>query len=270
MSQYVHGYSGRESQRLIEQSSILEKLLHTDTRYPPGSSVLEAGCGVGAQTVILTKNSPKAQFLSIDISAESLKKAQDNVRNRDIHNVAFRQADIHRLPFKGGRFDAIFVCFVLEHLSDPHRVLPELKRVLKPGGEITVIEGDHGSCFWHPETEASLKVWSCMIRAQAIHGHDANIGRRIVPLLHHAGFKVLGSAPKWVYGDLKHPELLDGMVNQIIVPMVQTARTRSLDTGWIDEATWNEGIKDLEVSGVLPGGTFFYTWFKATALKPAS
>ena len=53
MSGYVHGYEGLESLRLRDQARTLEELLHGDMRYPPGATVLEAGCGVGAQTVAL-------------------------------------------------------------------------------------------------------------------------------------------------------------------------------------------------------------------------
>ena len=51
--EYVHGYSGHEEERLLDQASTLTGLLHHDTRYPAGARVLEAGCGVGAQTVTL-------------------------------------------------------------------------------------------------------------------------------------------------------------------------------------------------------------------------
>ena len=53
---YVHGYSARESERLADQAQTLTELLHHDTHYPAGSRVLEAGCGIGAQTVILARN----------------------------------------------------------------------------------------------------------------------------------------------------------------------------------------------------------------------
>lgn len=49
---YVHGYDERENERLRDQAGTLVDLLHADTAYPPGSVVLEAGCGVGAQTQI--------------------------------------------------------------------------------------------------------------------------------------------------------------------------------------------------------------------------
>jgi cyclopropane fatty-acyl-phospholipid synthase-like methyltransferase len=72
---YVHGYDDREARRLTDQADTLVELLHHDTRYPPGERVLEAGCGVGAQTVTLAANSPGAAITSIDISAPSLAEA---------------------------------------------------------------------------------------------------------------------------------------------------------------------------------------------------
>jgi hypothetical protein len=69
---YVHGYHPRENERLQDQAGTLVDLLHDDTAYPGGSTVLEAGCGVGAQTITLAERSPDARFTSVDVSAHSL------------------------------------------------------------------------------------------------------------------------------------------------------------------------------------------------------
>ena len=69
---YVHGYSERETERLYDQAGSVRHLIHHDLRYSSGSKVLEAGCGVGAQTVTLAQNSPEAQFYSVDWSGKSL------------------------------------------------------------------------------------------------------------------------------------------------------------------------------------------------------
>src|SRR5918999_5375522 len=73
---YVHGYDARESARLSDQAGTLVDLLHHDTAYPAGSRVLEAGCGVGAQTVTLAARSPDARFVSVDVSADSIAEAE--------------------------------------------------------------------------------------------------------------------------------------------------------------------------------------------------
>ncbi len=267
MKKYVHGYSQREMQRLREQSGILEELLHSGTEYPADSRVLEAGCGVGGQTRILAKRNPKVAFTSIDFSHESLDKAKTLIESEGLGNVAFRHADIMNLPFDDESFDHVFVCFVLEHLDDPVAALGGLKRILKKSGTITLIEGDHGSAFWHPETPESLKAWDGLVRSQKELGHDPNIGRRVHPLLKEAGFEIKEVSPRWLYADAGNPVLLDGMVNKIIVPMTQTAKEQSIGMGLIDEATWAKGLSDLEKSGNPPEGTFYYTWFKGVGVK---
>ena len=80
---YVHGYNAAENIRLQDQAATLVELLHADTRFPAGSSVLEAGCGVGAQTLTLATNSPGARITSIDISADSIAQA-----TRTLHPAA--------------------------------------------------------------------------------------------------------------------------------------------------------------------------------------
>ena len=81
---YVHGYTEKEFQRLTDQAGTLTDLLHYDTTYPTGSRVLEAGCGVGAQTVILSRSSPGAYFECIDISEQSLATARQMARMESI------------------------------------------------------------------------------------------------------------------------------------------------------------------------------------------
>jgi ubiquinone/menaquinone biosynthesis C-methylase UbiE len=180
---YVHGYSDIESDRLVDQANTLANLLHNETVYPAGSKVLEAGCGVGAQTLMLASNSPDAEIKSIDISVESICRAKSLLQKHNISNVEFQVADLFNLPFEDKSFDHIFVCFVLEHLKDPIAALESLRRVLRKDGTITVIEGDHGSCYFYPETRAAIKTWECLIECQEGLGCNPMIGREVYPLL---------------------------------------------------------------------------------------
>jgi cyclopropane fatty-acyl-phospholipid synthase-like methyltransferase len=84
---YVHGYHPREKERLQDQAGTLVDLLHSDTAYPPASTVLEARCGVGAQTVTLAQRSPDARFTSIDLSADSLAEAKRRANSAGLTNV---------------------------------------------------------------------------------------------------------------------------------------------------------------------------------------
>jgi len=173
---YVHGYHPRENERLQDQAGTLVDLLHSDTAYPSGSIVLEAGCGVGAQTLTLAQRSPDARFTSVDVSADSVAEARRRADWAGLTNVEFRQADLFALPFNAESFDHVFVCFVLEHLSRPVEALVILSRLLSPGGTITVIEGDHGSTYFHPDSAAAQAAIQCQVKLQREAGGNALIG----------------------------------------------------------------------------------------------
>ena len=117
VKEYVHGYSERERERLVDQANSLVDLLHSDTSYPAGSLILEAGCGVGAQTVTLPRRSPDATIVAMDISSDSLAAAREKVEAAGFENVLFRQGDLYSLTFDPETFDHVFACFVLEHLA---------------------------------------------------------------------------------------------------------------------------------------------------------
>ncbi len=264
--EYVHGYSEREDQRLRDQAQTLAELLHQDTVFPTGSRVLEAGCGVGAQTVILAKNSPGARFTSVDISPVSVKTAEAAVRRAGFSNVSFRTADIFQPTFPKASFDHVFACFVLEHLKEPVKALRCLKAVLKPGGTLTVIEGEHGSTLFHPHSDAAWKTIQCLIDLQAQAGGDALIGRRLFPLLRVAGFRKVKVSPRFVYVDASRPAWVEGFTRNTYIAMVEGVRDRALAAGLIGRRAWEEGITDLKASAGS-SGVFCYTFFKAAAVK---
>jgi len=258
---YVHGYTPAETRRLTDQAQTLADLLHGGTTYPPGSRVLEAGCGVGAQTVQLVTRSPGIDLVSVDISEESLAQAKANVAAiAPEARVDFRHTDLRDLPDEA--FDHVFLCFVLEHLADPHSALVALRRLLKPGGTITVIEGDHESAFFHPRSTAAQAVIDCLVDLQAEAGGDSLIGRCLQPLLKDAGYDDVRAHPCTVYADETLPHLVDGFTRKTFIAMVESVRERAVAAGMRTTAEWAQGIRDLEKSAES-GGTFHYTFFKA-------
>jgi ubiquinone/menaquinone biosynthesis C-methylase UbiE len=263
---YVHGYDAVESRRLDDQARTLEALLHHDTRYPDGSRVLEAGCGTGAQTAILIRRCPGACIRAVDIAADAIARARQRLDNLGIGGVRFDQADCTRLPYADNCFDHVFVCFMLEHLKRPRDVLLELRRVLKPGGSLTAIEGDHGSFYCYPQTPASEKVVRCLIDLQAAAGGDALIGRRLYPLLVRAHFADVSVTPRVVYADPSRPEWEQGFSRNTFIAMVAGVEQAAIAAGMIAAAAWRRGISDLEAT--IGQGTFHYTFFKAVGHKP--
>jgi len=262
---YVHGYDPRENARLQDQAGTLVDLLHSDTSYPAGSVVLEAGCGVGAQTVTLAQRSPGARFMSIDISPDSIAQAKRRTDAAGLTNVQFRQADIFALPFDAESFDHVFACFVLEHLSRPVAALAILKGLLKPGGTITMIEGDHGSAYFHPASDDAQRAIHCLIELQQAAGGNALIGRQLYPLMVEAGFDAVHVSPRMVYVDSSKPALVEGFTKKTFTAMIEGVRESALAAGIVEPKAFDAGIRDLyRTAGT--DGVFCYSFFKATGL----
>lgn len=266
MNNYIHGYTEKELKRLQDQANTLDELLHYDSIFPENSKILEAGCGVGSQTKIIAPKNPSCHFTSIDISETSLEKAKTMIQALNIKNVMLQIGDIFDLHFEAESFDHIIVCFVLEHLSNPVQALLNLKKVLRKGGTITVIEGDHGSAYFYPRSDAAQKAINCQVQLQALNGGNALIGREIYPLLYKAGFSDCRVSPRMVYVDSSKPLLVEGFIKNTFTAMIEGVERDALNNSLIDKYEWDQGIKDLYRTAEKDG-VFCYTFFKGKAIK---
>lgn len=243
-NEYVHGYSEREKLRLKDQANTLSNLLHCDSLFPEGSRILEAGCAVGATTAIVAQKNPNSFFTSVDISEESISKARQLMNDNNIKNVEFMKADIFNLPFDYGSFDHIFACFVLEHLDKPREALKNLKKYLKPGGSIMVIEGDHGSAYFYPESREAHLAIQCQVDLQARYGGNSLIGRELFPLLKKTGYDNVYVSPRMVYVDSSRPKLVEGFTKNTFTAMVEGVKYQAIQSGLIDE---KHGKRELPI-----------------------
>jgi SAM-dependent methyltransferase len=271
--QYVHGYHDQENGRLRDQAGTLADLVHDGITFPAASTVLEAGCGVGAQTVALAQRSPGALITSVDVSPDSVAQAELRTAASGISNVQFAVVDVYDLPHTDGvlapeSFDHIFVCFLLEHLPRPVEALRRLGQMLKPGGTLTVVEGDHGSTYFHPDSDAARDAIACQVTLQRHAGGDALIGRQLYPLLFQAGFDAIRVEPRVVYVDASRPDLVDGFIRKTFTAMIAGVREPAVAAGLITPEDFDQGVIDLERT-TEPDGVFCYTFFRAVAVAAA-
>jgi hypothetical protein len=141
-----------------------------------------------------------------------------------------------------------------------------LKNQLKPGGTITVIEGDHGSAYFHPDSPNAQAAIDCLVRLQREAGGNALIGREIHPLLVNAGFDEVRVSPRVVYVDASRPDLADGFTRKTFNAMIEGIRQPAIASGLIDAGTFDAGVRDLHRT-TAPDGVFNYTFFKGVARK---
>jgi ubiquinone/menaquinone biosynthesis C-methylase UbiE len=116
--------------------------------------ILDAACGNGRYSRFLLRHAdPDAVLTSFDLSPRMLLRARARLRNERVSHAV---ADLTRLPYADGAFDAIVCGWVLEHLPDPRSGLRELARVLQPGGKLLLL------CTEDTITGAMCgKLWHC-------------------------------------------------------------------------------------------------------------
>ncbi len=140
--------------------------------------------------------------------------------------------------------------------------------MLAPGGTITVIEGDHGSAYFHPDSSAAHAAIRCQIELQRAAGGDALIGRRIYPLIAEAGFGGVSVSPRMVYVDSSRPELVDGFTRRTFTAMVEGVREPALAAGLIEAPDFDAGVRALHRT-TEADGVFCYTFFKGVGTNDA-
>jgi len=160
-----------------------------------GGRVLDVGVGTGLS---LSDYSPTTKLCGVDISEPMLRRAQERVRALNLTNVeTLSVMDAKNLAFPDGAFDAVVAQYVITAVPDPEGTLDDFVRVLKPGGELILVnhigaENGPRKIFelafapfarrlgWRPEFP-----WDRLSNWAAKHGGVTLIERRPMPPMGH-------------------------------------------------------------------------------------
>jgi len=107
----------------------------------PGQTVVDLGCGPGYFTLPAAGLVGEAgQVYAVDIQPEMVALCHRRAAAAGLRQVRVVQSEEHQVPLSAGISDRVFLAFVLHEAEDPAALLGEARRLLKPGGEIAVVE----------------------------------------------------------------------------------------------------------------------------------
>ncbi|MBB6097544.1 ubiquinone/menaquinone biosynthesis C-methylase UbiE [Deinobacterium chartae] len=117
-------------------------------RLAPGDTALDVGCGPGIDTLALAREvGPGGQVLGIDASEAAVQQANRAAEQQGCSAwTRHRVGRAEQLPCADASVDAARAERLLQHLSDPAAAIAELRRVLRPGGRVALIDTDYASC----------------------------------------------------------------------------------------------------------------------------
>jgi len=259
---YVHGYAGPEQARLIAQAEHWrEELILAGTALPPGTRLLEIGCGVGAVLGILGETFPGLLLSGVDIEERQLEAARVHLSYLGLQ-ADLRQADALALPFADASFDQIWMMWFVEHVADPIAALREARRVLVRGGRLTAIEADYTSAWASPSSETLEAVFGAVAATMGAAGHS-DAGAHLESWLLEAGFgSVDPGRRRLVYSgaDLcRQVSYVADVIESTLRPTVASSN----DSG----SQMQAGLVDLRALPVTRGSALGWDLYKATAVR---
>lgn len=102
----------------------------------PGERILEVGVGTGLSLPLYPRS---ARLTGIDVSREMLARAEARKRRLGLEHVALHYMNAERMSFPDSSFDKVVAMYVASVVPDPVRLVDEMRRVCRPGGELYIV-----------------------------------------------------------------------------------------------------------------------------------
>jgi SAM-dependent methyltransferase len=204
---YLHGYSKKEQDRLYYQARLLEDYVYEDVDYSKCKRIIEVGSGVGAQTEILLERFPHLEIYCVDLANTQLRAAAKRLKKYMARGqVRLFQLNAEHLHTIDQTFDGALICWFLEHVPNPEKVLRSLKKILKPKAAVYFTEVHNGGFFLNPYSPNILKYWFEFNDFQWANGGNPFMGANLGNLLKSTGYKNIHVEVKSLFFDSRNPK----------------------------------------------------------------
>ncbi len=265
--EYLHGFDKKEQDRLVHQALFLEPYVYAGVDLKKVNRLLEVGCGVGAQSKILLKRFPKIKITGVDFSTAQLHVASQYLKKpiKD-GKVELLQQDAQELDLDFKKYDAAFLCWFLEHVPEPLKVLKRVHKHLKPGAQIVLTEVFNQSLFMEPYSPNYLKYWFEFNELQwSMKGHPF-AGAQLGNLLKEAGFKSINVEFRPLHFDSRNPKQRAEFI-EFFFQILLSAETKLLDQKKVTPEQVNKMYQEVALAKKAKDSVFFYSFARATAVR---
>jgi len=266
-SSYIHGHDPVEQRRLIAQAEYWrDSLILPDLPYAAGERLLDVGCGVGAVLGVIASAFPDLELAGIDLAEAQIAAAREHLASLGAR-CDLRVGDATALPWPDASFDHVYMMWFLEHVADPRPFLAEARRVLRPGGTITINETDYSMLHvWPPSDD--IEHLAAGQRALFRDAGNPMTGRALGALLGSADFERVRSGP---IGFHAHTGARDGALRGLVdylLGFLEAMVPRMVAAGF-DEARLRAAVREMRALPDRAEASLTQIVFRASGSRPA-
>jgi ubiquinone/menaquinone biosynthesis C-methylase UbiE len=167
--------------RFVMREHTFKRRLVAEAAIEPGLRVLDLGCGTATLTMLAKRLHPEAELVGVDGDPKVLEIARRKVADSGLA-ISLDQALATELPYPDDSFDRVLSCLVFHHLTreEKLRALAEVRRVLRPGGRLHVVD------FGPPGSRLERALTHFFHHGDRL---DDNLAGRLPALFTEAGFR---------------------------------------------------------------------------------
>ncbi|AUD01537.1 methyltransferase domain-containing protein [Spirosoma pollinicola] len=198
----------------------------------PGLSVLDFGCGTGAITrSIADKTGPTGRVLGIDPNESLIEQANQQAGNTA--GLAFEQADVYSFD-TDERFDLVTCARTLQWLANPEAALQNMKRFVKPGGYLAILDFNHEKIIWTPEPPETMRTfYDAFLKWRQDAGFDNAIADHLQVMMHHIGFELVQVEEQFEIAHRSNPNF--AVASRLWAEVAELRGPQLVNAGYISE-----------------------------------
>ena len=205
----------------------------------PGLKVLDVGCGTGAISKGIAKQvGPKGSVTGIDNTEAFIISGKETYQ--EVLNLELIHADLVQFEPRE-KFDLIVSARTLQWLSNPKEALIKMKSLLKPGGQISILDYNHEVIEWVPSPPESMQLfYATFLRWRSDAGMNNQIAEDLPDYLKEAGFdsiEVLNSDEVYKKGD-------ENFLSKIGIWSKVAGSTQMVEEGYLEDKNRLKAIEE--------------------------
>jgi len=232
---------GQEATKIFDNRSLENDYRTLKPILREGMVVLDVGCGTGAISKDIAQEIGKeGKVIGIDNTERFIESGKETYK--EIHNLTLIHTDLFDFE-STEKFDLIIAARVLQWLSNPKEALLKMKSLLKPNGQISILDYNHDNLVWQPKPPNSMKAfYATFLKWRKDAGMNNSITDDLPNMMQEAGFQNI----EVINSDEHYERAREDFKQKVGIWSKVAGSTQMVEEGYLDDALRLKAIEEYD------------------------